>query len=197
MSVLYNYDLVEAAKQNLLACFPELGDQQQLLSVISIAEQAHRGQTRRDGTPYIVHPLTVAAAVFNKVGALGWQWPHIKIATFAAILHDAIEDACPEQTLYTMLKQTGHMQQLSLPITQVVNLLTKRQNETYAEYMQGVINGNVPIAKIIKYYDMKDNMFGCYKELYDQNADVRQSCKQLRKYLKVFPDLKEAVEKIV
>jgi len=196
MSVTHSYDLVEAAKVNLRACFPEPADQKQLLSVISIAEEAHRGQTRRDSTPYIVHPLTVASAVFNKVGALGWKWIDVKIAVFAAILHDAVEDGFSYVAIRAIITNTVNIQRLVDPIMKEVDALTRRKDETYSHYMQHLISGASKSAIIIKYYDMKDNMFGCYKELYDQNSDTRQACEQLRKYLKVFPVLKEAVEKI-
>src|SRR5215207_10174650 len=48
------------------------------------ASDAHRGQTRRSGEPYIQHPLAVARIVAD----LGLD----DITVAAALLHDAVED---------------------------------------------------------------------------------------------------------
>lgn len=48
------------------------------------AEQAHSGQTRKSGEPYILHPLAVADIVVNM------QMDTISI--IAALLHDVVED---------------------------------------------------------------------------------------------------------
>ena len=48
------------------------------------ADQAHHGQTRKSGEPYILHPLAVADIVVNM------QMDTISI--IAALLHDVVED---------------------------------------------------------------------------------------------------------
>lgn len=55
------------------------------LKALYIAREGHQGQTRKDGTPYIVHPLAVACHLI----ALGKKEDEI-IAT--ALLHDWKED---------------------------------------------------------------------------------------------------------
>jgi GTP diphosphokinase / guanosine-3',5'-bis(diphosphate) 3'-diphosphatase len=50
----------------------------------SLADQAHEGQSRRSGEPYIVHPLAVAAIVAE----LGLD----DLTIASALLHDAVED---------------------------------------------------------------------------------------------------------
>src|SRR5699024_1856082 len=50
----------------------------------TVAEQAHRGQTRRSGDPYITHPVSVAM-ILAELGS-----PAEVIA--AALLHDTVED---------------------------------------------------------------------------------------------------------
>ena len=49
-----------------------------------LAEEAHRGQVRRSGEPYVTHPLAVAVIVAQ----LGLD----ARSAAAAILHDAVED---------------------------------------------------------------------------------------------------------
>ncbi|MDR2905901.1 MAG: RelA/SpoT family protein [Helicobacteraceae bacterium] len=55
-----------------------------LRSACDKAANAHLGQTRKSGEPYIVHPLLVAAAVAHYGGD--------ESMVIAAVLHDAIED---------------------------------------------------------------------------------------------------------
>ena len=48
------------------------------------AEEAHRGQKRRSGEPYIIHPIAVAEILFE----LGMDPPSVE----TALLHDVVED---------------------------------------------------------------------------------------------------------
>ena len=59
-------------------------DIDQILEAYCFSEQAHRGQTRLSGEPYITHPLAVA-------GALA-EWRMDAQAIVAALLHDVMED---------------------------------------------------------------------------------------------------------
>jgi len=73
------YDLEEKIKKYN----PNL-DTQRLFSAFTYADNAHSGQLRKDGTPYITHPLAVADIVAD----LGLDTDSI----IAALLHDTIED---------------------------------------------------------------------------------------------------------
>jgi guanosine-3',5'-bis(diphosphate) 3'-pyrophosphohydrolase len=55
-----------------------------VLRAYDLGETAHRGQTRKTGEPYILHPVAVAQILANM------RMDHVSIA--AAILHDTIED---------------------------------------------------------------------------------------------------------
>lgn len=50
-----------------------------------LAKEAHKGVLRRDGDPYILHPLSVAKIVVEEIG-LGTK------SVAAALLHDVVED---------------------------------------------------------------------------------------------------------
>jgi GTP diphosphokinase / guanosine-3',5'-bis(diphosphate) 3'-diphosphatase len=65
------------------------GDPNLLRRAYAIAEQMHRGQTRKSGDPYITHPLAVAEILAD----LGMD----TITLVAALLHDTVED-----TSYTL-----------------------------------------------------------------------------------------------
>jgi GTP diphosphokinase / guanosine-3',5'-bis(diphosphate) 3'-diphosphatase len=51
-----------------------------------LAEQAHAGQIRQSGEPYVTHPLAVASILYEVVGADAE-------ALCAALLHDVVEDS--------------------------------------------------------------------------------------------------------
>ena len=55
-----------------------------VLRAYDLGESAHRGQVRKTGEPYILHPVAVAQILANM------RMDHVSIA--AAILHDTIED---------------------------------------------------------------------------------------------------------
>ena len=55
-----------------------------VLRAYNVGESAHRGQIRKTGEPYILHPVAVAQILANL------RMDHVSIA--AAILHDTIED---------------------------------------------------------------------------------------------------------
>lgn len=78
--ILKSYQKLERL---VLAYNPTL-DKTLLKKAFHFAQDAHEGQTRKDGTPYITHPLAVAEIVAN-----------LKLDTdalAAALLHDCIED---------------------------------------------------------------------------------------------------------
>ena len=63
-----------------------------------VAEQAHAGQTRKTGEPYIVHPLAVARVLVEL---------HMDDDSIvAALLHDVLED-CPQVTAEYVAKTFG------------------------------------------------------------------------------------------
>src|SRR5690606_944142 len=59
-------------------------DTKLLMRAYEIAEQAHRGQYRRSGDPYITHPLAVATILAD----LGMDTTTL----VAGLLHDTVED---------------------------------------------------------------------------------------------------------
>ena len=68
------------------------------LKALQFARERHAGQTRKDGTPYIIHPLSMACYAV----ALGLRDDNI-IATI--LLHDVVED-CGVQIEYLPVNNT-------------------------------------------------------------------------------------------
>jgi len=108
-----------------------------------IALRAHRGQTRWDGSPYIVHPMRVAATVRRDGGT-----PE-EVA--AAYLHDVLEDT---PTTAADLLAAG----ITARTVAIVEALTRHEGETYAEFIDRVATD--PSAARIKRADLGDNLDG-------------------------------------
>ncbi|HKP86811.1 MAG TPA: HD domain-containing protein, partial [Blastocatellia bacterium] len=68
---------------------PHLTDDEltQVRLAYEIAEAAHEGQMRDEGTPYIVHPLRVAVSLVDELEIYS---PRL---VSSALLHDVIEDS--------------------------------------------------------------------------------------------------------
>jgi (p)ppGpp synthase/HD superfamily hydrolase len=101
-----------------------------------IAIQAHEGQKRRGGQPYIEHPLRVANEVENGLKPI-------------AFLHDVCEDS--NITLYDLQKE-GFPQY----IIDAVDLLTHKKEDTNVQYWIKIAKN--PDAVEVKLKDIKDNL---------------------------------------
>lgn len=104
---------------------------------LEIAAGAHRGQRDKAGQPYILHPLRV-------MQACGTDEERI-----VAILHDVVEDS--DWTLDD-LRGEG----LAEDLVAAVDAMTRRENETYAEFVDRA--SRHPIARAVKIADLRDNL---------------------------------------
>lgn len=105
-----------------------------------IADNAHRGQTRRlHGEPYIVHPRRVADAVT------------LDVTKAVALLHDVIEDT--PLTADDLLAMD-----VPLLVVAYVEILTRRADESYRQYILRVIREGGPIVWAVKAADILDNL---------------------------------------
>ena len=86
----------------------------------TVAERAHRGQTRRSGDPYITHPVSVAT-ILAELGS-----PSEVVA--AALLHDTVEDT--DYSLDRLRSEFGEV------IAVMVDGVTKLDKVTYGEAAQ-------------------------------------------------------------
>ena len=102
---------------------------------LEFATKKHEGQTRKEGTPYITHPIAVADIV------RGWGYGQDYILT--AYFHDLLEDtdATPEE-----IERIGGKK-----VLEAVSLLTKEDGYNPSEYIERIkVN---PIAKVVKSAD--------------------------------------------
>ena len=113
----------------------------QLEIALEIATLAHKGVVRRNGDPYIFHPLRVCN---NKT------YIQTKLQKTAAILHDVIEDT-PFTTQFLIEKG------ITKEVIDVLQLLThNKETTTYEDYIDNVCN-NVD-AMLVKLSDLTDNL---------------------------------------
>ncbi|MEY2619633.1 MAG: putative pyrophosphokinae pyrophosphokinae [Pseudomonadota bacterium] len=87
----------------------DAGDIEQVRQAYRFADEAHLGQIRASGDPYITHPIAVAAQCA--------QWKLDAQALMAALLHDAIEDC--GVTKPELIERFG------APVAELVDGLTK------------------------------------------------------------------------
>lgn len=139
---------------------------EQLNRAIEIAITAHEGQldTNND-RPYIEHPFRVMSA------------GHTLPEKIVGALHDVVED-----TPWTLeqLREEG----FSPEIIDGVDAMTRRDNETYDEYMQRV-QAN-PVARRVKLNDLTDNM-----DIRRWNDIPYHELARLQRYLKAYKQLTE------
>ena len=84
-------------------------DISQLQSAYQFSEQAHEGQFRQSGEPYISHPLAVASILA--------QWHLDSQALTAALLHDVMED--------TSVTKTEISRNFGKPVAELVDGVSK------------------------------------------------------------------------
>jgi len=107
-----------------------------LTRAIEIAVEAHRGQVDKCKEPYILHPLAVMTAMDTHAEKI------------VAVLHDVIED-----TDHSLLDL--NLEGFSENIIDAIDAITKRDNETYFEYINRVKEN--PLATKVKLADLKHN----------------------------------------
>lgn len=104
-----------------------------------IAREAHRGQKRSDGKPYITHPEAVAKKV------------ELDSCKIVAWLHDVIEDS-EFETKDLIIKG------LPINLVHAVQAITRYSWDTYLSYILKVKGNN--IARVVKIADLKHNQIG-------------------------------------
>jgi guanosine-3',5'-bis(diphosphate) 3'-pyrophosphohydrolase len=135
-----NYDYLEE-KLSLTLTPEELDD---VHRAYEIAERAHTGQMRDEGTAYIVHPIRVAVSLVDE---LGIDSPKL---ICSALLHDVIEDS--PITREEIAEIFGE------EIARIVWLLTKLEEVSLGDYLAAIEGAPETGAPIVKLCDRLDNL---------------------------------------
>ena len=110
---------------------------QYLHKAITIACEAHQGQSSINGEPYILHPLRLLIKAKSNEERI------------IAILHDVIEKT---NISLLDLKNKGFDQN----IISSIDSLSRRRNESYIEYIERLMQNKISVK--IKLLDLVDNI---------------------------------------
>lgn len=116
---------------------------------IEYATKMHKGQQRKDGSAYIIHPLTVCIKL--KEEGFGEEYQ------IAGLFHDLLEDT--NATEEDILKYSNKQ------VLEAVKLLTKTKGYDPKEYINNILKN--PIAKAVKNQDRIHNL----KDAVNSNID--------------------------
>ncbi|MCA9394259.1 MAG: GTP pyrophosphokinase [Candidatus Omnitrophica bacterium] len=108
-----------------------------LQRAIAIAVEAHRDQTRRNGSPYVLHPLRVMLSFEDETRRI------------IGVLHDVVEDS---DWSLDDLREEG----FAAEVVAAVDALTKREGEDYQDYLDRLETD--ALARSVKLADLRDNM---------------------------------------
>jgi len=116
---------------------------EQIKRAEEIAREAHKGQIRWGGSPYIEHPTRVALS-FNDLDCkiVGW-------------LHDVIEDT--DITAQDLVNKG-----ISVRLVNSIKNLTKKEGENYYVFIMRIATDK--IATKVKIADIEDNLSDNLKE---------------------------------
>ena len=116
----------------------------QVRRAYDVAEAAHRGQLRDEGTPYIVHPVRVAVSLVDELEIYS---PKL---VSSALLHDVIEDSpTTREEIAAMFGEE---------VGQLVWLLTKFEDVSLADYLAAIEEAAETGAPLVKLCDRLDNL---------------------------------------
>lgn len=139
---------------------------EQLNRAIEIAIEAHSGQLdTNNGRPYIEHPFRVMNAGYTLQEKI------------VGIMHDIIEDT--EWTLEQLIKEG-----FSPSIVDAVDAMTRRDNESYDEYILRLQKNHIAVR--VKINDLSDNM-----DIKRWDEIQYHELARLQKYLEAYKKLTE------
>lgn len=129
-------------------------DLKQVMVALSLARQLHEGQYRKDGTPYISHPLKVCSTLIS-------YGIEDDITLAAALLHDVLEDCGNKLSLCgkELVSEYGVRQE----ILDIIRLLTKESglnDHELSVYFKRIEEN--PQAALIKLSDRLHNSSTLY-----------------------------------
>lgn len=142
-------------------------DREQILDALAFASEAHEGQMRKSGEPYISHPIEVAKILISYAAD--------KHAVIAALLHDTVED--------TSVSLEGIEKRFGSEVAMLVDGVTKLEKISYSskeeQQIENIRKMLLAMAKdirviLIKLADRLHNM-----RTLDSQPDVKRREKAL------------------
>ena len=116
-----------------------MNKEEKLAKAIAFAAEKHANQKRKDGTPYIFHPLEVAELLKRYDYDIDYQ--------VAGVLHDVLEDT---DAIDEEVKAFGEN------VYEAVKLVTRQKGADEAEYVKNILTNRMAAA--VKNADKIHNM---------------------------------------
>lgn len=140
-----------------------MSKEEKLAKAIAFAAEKHANQTRKDGTPYIFHPLAVAELLKRYGYDIDYQ--------VAGVLHDVLEDTDATDEEVRVFGED---------IYKAVKLVTRPKGADEAEYVKNILTNHM--AAVVKNADKIHNMCDIVTTN-DRNA-ILNYAKKVEKYYK-------------
>ena len=139
---------------------------------VAFATEKHMGQTRKDGTPYINHPLKVAEILKDAGFGVNYQ--------IAAVLHDTLEDTDATEDEIRVFGED---------VLEAVRLVTRPEGMDEADYVAAILKNHM--ATEVKNADKMQDLEHCGNKKW-----AIHYAKKVHKYYggKFSPDLDKAIE---
>jgi len=141
----------EARLRQLIKDF-SVPDKKLINQALKLAKEKHAGQERKEGGPYVIHPIRVACCLIEEVGI---REPE---AICAALLHDTIEDT--DLSLKELTQKFGErIKKIVLVLTRAKAKDETEQNRYERKYQHflKIMKADEKV-KIVKACDWLDNM---------------------------------------
>jgi guanosine-3',5'-bis(diphosphate) 3'-pyrophosphohydrolase len=147
-------------KDDLLTRLPKAAEifnraeQQKIAAALRLAESAHQGQVRDEGTPYVEHPIAVARILMEEINIKETGVNPLN-AICAALLHDVLEDS--ELTAEDLKRDFG------AEVARIVSAVTKMKDPAVPQevwevaYMTRLMTSD-KIVRLVKTADRLHNM---------------------------------------
>ena len=153
-----------------------------IAACFKIANEAHAGQRRWDGSPYMSHVASVYSNVIKAVMVdklILMNDYEFELAQCVALLHDVIEDCMPETDLVAELVLSIGTGEFTNDLMRILaDELTHSRTVSYTDYVANITSR---VGLLVKYCDLQHNM-SCSMENILNNHDVKRASKQLNKY---------------
>jgi GTP pyrophosphokinase len=112
---------------------------------VSVALVLHDGQTRRNGDPFVSHPIRVARLLFS-------SGVRDDVILAGSLLHDVLEE-CSDCVTASDLEITYRVDR---SVVEIVETLTKHKGLSTSEYYAGIASS--PEAAVVKIADRCHNL---------------------------------------
>lgn len=117
-----------------------MNKEERLTKAIIFAATKHANQKRKDGTPYIYHPLAVAELLKKYGYDIDYQ--------ITAVLHDVLEDTDATE---------DEVKEFGIPVYEAVKLVTRPDGMNETEYVRKILEN--PMAAAVKNADKIHNLY--------------------------------------